>query len=285
MIAETSIRKLFDLTGRRAVITGGAGFLGRQHAATLAEAGCHVELWDMKEETLIQAQVELEKDFPGLISGKCVNIADPEDVKKAASESSKKKSELHILINNASITIPKGKDRELKFNKYFEPFESYPLELWELALQVNLSGTFLVTQALAPLLLASRNASIINIASDVGVISPDHRIYEPNPERDYPGVSFNTTLSYSATKAALIHMTKYWATYWAKKGIRVNAISPAGVYNHQDPLFMRELTDRIPMGRMAKPHELKGVVLLLASDASSFMTGTNLVVDGGRTSW
>ncbi|MGZ3685707.1 MAG: SDR family oxidoreductase, partial [Bdellovibrionota bacterium] len=126
---------------------------------------------------------------------------------------------------------------------------------------------------------------VINIASDVGVISPDHRIYEPNPEHGYEGVHFNSPLSYATSKAALIHMTKFWATYWAKKGIRVNAISPAGVENNQDPKFRRELTDRIPLGRMAKPHEFKGAIVFLASEASSFMTGHNLIIDGGRTIW
>lgn len=282
---QTSIKSLFDLSGRVAVITGGAGLLGKQHTMALAEAGCNVVLWDVKQEPLDAAQKEFDELFPGKVKTALVDISDAKSVRASADKIKQQHGKLNILINNASLTIPKGKERQEKFSQYFDAFETYPVEMWDLALKVNLTGTFIVTQALTPLLLAANNASIINIASDVGVISPDHRIYEPNPERGYPGVDFNTTLSYSASKAALIHMTKFWATYWAKKGIRVNAISPAGVYNNQDEKFVRELTDRIPLGRMAKRHEYKGAVLFLASDASSFMTGHNMVIDGGRTIW
>ena len=282
---RTSIQDLFDLRGRTAVVTGGAGFLGFQHASALAEAGCRVVLWDVAEAPLQRAAAELGSVFPGQVEAARVDIADVGSVRDAAAGVRAAHGGLHVLVNNASLTIPKGPERETTFRHFFAPFEEYPVELWDLALRVNLTGTFLVTQALAPLLLGSEGASVVNIASDVGVISPDHRIYEPNEERGYPGVSFNTTLSYSASKAALIQMTKYWATLWAKRGVRVNAISPAGVSNSQDPAFMRELTDRIPLGRMAKRHELKGALLFLASDASSFVTGHNLVVDGGRTIW
>lgn len=283
---QEQIFSLFSLKNRVAIITGGAGFLGKQHAKCLAQAGATVVLWDYKEEALKQASQELSHQYPNQIYTKTVDIAHQSSIVEATTELKSKFDCVHVLINNASLTIPKGKERQEKFSQYFDPFETYPLDMWKMALDVNLTGTFLVTQTLAPLLLKSPGkASIINIASDVGVISPDHRIYEPNLERNYEGVDFNTTLSYSATKAALIHMTKYWATYWAKKGIRVNAISPAGIFNNQNEKFMRELTDRIPLGRMGKPHELMGAILYLASDASSFVTGTNMIVDGGRTSW
>ncbi len=274
-----TLKELFDLNGRTALITGGAGFLGKQHASALAEAGASVILWDISQGALKAAEVELSARFPGKISIREVDIASADSVRQAASEI----KSLQILVNNAGMTVARGQE---KFKKYFDPFETYPTELWEMALQVNLTGTFLVTQACAPLLLKSPGiASIINIASDVGVISPDHRIYQPNPERGFEGVGFNSPLSYATSKAALIQMTKFWATYWSKKGIRVNTISPAGVENNQDPKFQRELTDRIPLGRMARPHELKGAISFLASDASSFVTGHNLMVDGGRTIW
>ena len=276
-----TIQELFNLSGKTAVITGGAGFLGQQHAAALAEAGANVMLWDFVEKKLNEVVPTLEKRFPGRISGEVVDISDAASVQKAADSVAKKFGSLEILVNNAGMTVAQGEE---KFRRYFDKFEDYPLELWEMALKVNLTGTVLVTQKLAPWLL-KKGGSVINIASDVGVISPDHRIYEPNPERGYEGVHFNSPLSYATSKAALIHMTKFWATYWAKKGIRVNAISPAGVENNQDPKFRRELTDRIPLGRMAKPHEFKGAIVFLASDASSFMTGHNMVIDGGRTIW
>mgnify|MGYP001566751919 FL=1 len=276
-----TIQKLFDLTGRTAVITGGAGFLGVQHAAALCEAGAHVILWDVNKEALDTASQALAT-FEDRVSTAVVDITDAASVKAAVTAIAKTKGRLDVLVNNAGMTVAVGQER---FKKYFDAFETYPVELWDAALSTNLTGTFIVTQELAPLLLKSGRASIINIASDVGVISPDHRIYQPNPEHGYRGVHFNTPLSYATSKAALIHMTKYWATYWAKLGIRVNAISPAGVEKNQDALFVRELTDRIPMGRMARPHEFKGAIVFLASDASSFMTGTNLIIDGGRTSW
>jgi NAD(P)-dependent dehydrogenase (short-subunit alcohol dehydrogenase family) len=279
---NNTIQELFNLSGKTAVITGGAGFLGQQHAAALAEAGAdHTVLWDFSEKKLNEVLPALEARYPGRISGEVVDISDTASVQKAADSVAKKFGSLDILVNNAGMTVAQGEE---KFRRYFDKFEDYPLELWEMALKVNLTGTVLVTQKLAPLLL-KRGGSVINIASDVGVISPDHRIYEPNPERGYEGVHFNSPLSYATSKAALIHMTKFWATYWAKKGIRVNAISPAGVENNQDPKFRRELTDRIPLGRMAKPHEFKGAIVFLASDASSFMTGHNMVIDGGRTIW
>jgi NAD(P)-dependent dehydrogenase (short-subunit alcohol dehydrogenase family) len=277
------IKDLFNLTGRVAVVTGGAGLLGKQHASALAEAGCKVILWDIEATSLKAASDKLSAEFPDQIWSHVVDISDVGTIKAATDELSKAFGGINILINNASMTVARGQD---KFQKYFEPFESYPTDLWEMALKVNLTGTVHVTQALYPLLKKrAGQATIINIASDVGVISPDHRIYEPNPEHGYEGVKFNSPLSYAVSKASLIHMTKYWATYWAKQGIRVNALSPAGVANSQDEKFVRELVERIPMGRMAQPHEYKGAILFLASDASSFMTGGNLIIDGGRTAW
>ncbi len=294
--APTSLKtlsNLFDLKDRWAVVTGGAGLLGRQHAQALLELGASVVLWDCNAASLKSAEDELKSQFPLQSTAQAtprtakvytseVDITERGSIDQAVAQLRTLTPALHILINNAGLTVAKGQE---SFKNYFDRFESYELELWELALKVNLTGTFLVTQALTPLLKASRGASVINIASDVGVISPDHRIYQSNPERGYPGVGFNTPLSYAASKASLIHMTKYWATLWAKEGIRVNALSPAGVANGQDPLFVRELVERIPLGRMAQPFEYKGAIAFLASDASSFMTAANLIVDGGRTSW
>jgi len=273
---------LFDLTGKYAIITGGAGFLGRMHAEALAEAGANVLLWDFSEPRLATAVDELRRKFPGQIRGECVDVSDVSSVARASEAFLSTSKALHVLVNNAGMTVAQG---EGKFTRYFDRFEEYPVEMWEMAIKVNLTGPFVVMQTLAPVLREAKHASVINIASDVGIISPDHRIYKRNPERDYPGVHFNSPLSYATSKAALIHMTKFLATYWASAGIRVNAISPAGVENSQDPKFQRELTDRIPLGRMALPHELKGAIVFLASHASSFVTGHNLVVDGGRTIW
>ena len=168
---------------------------------------------------------------------------------------------------------------------FFAPFEEYEKDLWQISLDVNLTGTFLITQAIGKIMKSQKRGVIINIASDVAVISPDHRIYEPDEHFDYKGVPFNTPIAYPVTKAGILSFTRYLATYWAKDGIRVNSISPAGVFRDHDPKFVEQLAFRIPLGRMAFPQELKGPIVFLASDASSFMTGANLIVDGGRTCW
>ena len=174
----------------------------------------------------------------------------------------------------------------LKTNvNFFEKFEKYNFQLWQKSLEGNLSGVFVVTKSVAKHMIKRKKGSIINIASDVGVISPDHRIYEANKKFNYKGVNFNTPISYSVAKSGIISMTRYLATYWAKKGIRVNCISPAGVYKKHDKKFVEQLSQRIPLGRMAKSHELNGAIIYLCSNASSFVTGHNLVVDGGRTIW
>ncbi len=283
-VVDPTNRELFDLSDRVAVITGGAGQLARYFSTALAEAGAHVVLWDLNSDGLDARFRDLSGQFPGKVSTDRVNIVDKGDIDRAVTRIEKEFGGLHILINNASVLLKEGQPH---FGSYFAPFEEYPVELWEMALRVNLTGTFLVTQSLAPLLKKrTGKAAIVNIASDVGIVSPDQRIYRPNPERDYPGVAINLPLSYAVSKSSLIHMTKYWATYWAEEGIRVNAVSPAGVdHGKVNPKFRRELTDRIPLGRMAKPHELKGAILFLCSDAASFVTGANLVVDGGRTIW
>ena len=168
---------------------------------------------------------------------------------------------------------------------YFENFEEYSQENWEKSITVNLTGTFLVTQVVGKMMKEKRSGSIINIASDVAIISPDHRIYKTDDSIGYEGVDFNTPAAYSVSKAGILSLTRYLATYWANDGIRVNSISPAGVFRNQNPEFVKVLSTRIPLGRMAKPDELKGPVVFLCSDASSYITGANLVVDGGRTIW
>src|SRR5262249_43578710 len=161
--------------------------------------------------------------------------------------------------------------------QYFASFEEYPLDLWESALNTNLTGLFLCTQAVGRAMCRQGKGVVINIASDLSVIGPDHRIYE--------GENFNTPISYTVSKAAVLGFTRHLATYWAKKNIRVNALSPAGVFDGHAPAFVGKLASRIPMERMASKDEYKGAIVFLASDASSFMTGSNLIVDGGRTAW
>ncbi len=213
--------------------------------------------------------------------GVTVDITRPNEVNRLTEMVVAKFGRIDILINNAALTIAGGGARAAQ---YFAPFEEYPLDLWEEALHVNLTGAFLCCQAIGKVMVTQRSGVILNIASDVGNISPDHRIYEGavNP---HTGGPFNTPIAYATTKAGLINFTRYLATYWADKGIRVNALSPGGVFAAHDSRFVDALAARIPLARMANADEYKGAVLFLVSDASSYMTGANLIVDGGRTAW
>lgn len=271
----------FDLTGRVAIITGGAGLLGRQHASAIAEAGGHVVIADLSAEPAARCANELTSATGIKALGLRTDITVKADVERMVADTIAAFGRIDILINNAAMTVKGGGDQS---RDYFAPFEDYPLDLWERALQVNLTGTFLCCQAVGRQMVAQQRGVILNIASDVGTISPDHRIYD-GVRSPHTGEPFNTPAAYATTKAGVINLTRYLATYWAKHGIRVNSLSPGGVFADHDPQFVRNLTDRIPMGRMAQAGEYRGSVLFLVSDASSYMTGANLIVDGGRTSW
>ena len=274
------VKDMFDLTGKVAVITGGAGLLGTKHAEAIAEMGGIPILLDMDEEKLNEKAAYLREKYSAECDGILADITSKSQILSAVGQILEKYHEVDILVNNAALTVKRGSE---KFKDYFASFEEYPLDLWEMALRVNLTGTFLVTQAIGKQMVKQGKGVILNIASDVGVISPDHRIYRKTA--DYKGMPFNTPISYSVSKAALIHFTKYLATYWADKNIRVNSLSPAGVYDGHDPEFVKKLTNLIPLGRMADRDEYKGAIVFLVSDASSFMTGANLIIDGGRTCW
>jgi NAD(P)-dependent dehydrogenase (short-subunit alcohol dehydrogenase family) len=271
----------FDLTGRVAVITGGAGLLGMQHARAIAESGGHAVIADLSADQATARAGELT-DASGVDAlGVGVDITVKDQVERMTRLVMERFGRIDILINNAALTVKGGGESA---GDYFAKFEDYPLELWEKALQVNLTGAFLCCQAVGKQMVAQQRGVILNIASDVGTISPDHRIYD-GVKSPHTGEPFNTPASYATTKAGLIHLTKYLATYWAKDGIRVNSLSPGGVFANHDPVFVRNLTERIPLGRMANVDEYQGAVLFLISDASSYMTGANLIVDGGRTAW
>jgi len=272
--------KLFDLTERVAVITGGAGLLGMQHAAAIAGANGNVVVVDLSDDQVRQCAAQIEKEHSVEALGVTADITDKSQVENMVSMILEKFGRIDILINNAALTVKGGADA----SNYFAPFEDYPLELWEKALQVNLTGMFLCCQAVGKVMVQRGSGCIVNIASDVGNISPDHRIYK-NARSPHSGQPFNTPIAYATTKAGVINFTRYLATYWADKGIRVNCISPGGVFADHDPGFVKELTQRIPLGRMANVDEYQGAILFLVSDASSYMTGANLIIDGGRTAW
>lgn len=275
-IEKTSMSEvpaLFDLSGRVAIITGGGGMLGLKHAEAIAQAGGTPVLADIDLARAEAGCSALRKSIGCDAMAVGLDITDKAQLESAVEKIEGRFGRIDILINNAAMTVRGGGSR---YDNYFAPFEDYPRELWEEALRVNLTGTFLVSQAVGRRMLRRGSGVVVNIASDVGVVSPDHRIYE--------GQRFNTPLAYAVSKAGIISMTRYLATYWAPK-IRVNSLSPAGVYDGQDPTFVQRLSHLIPLGRMADRDEYKGAILYLVSDASSFMTGANLIVDGGRTAW
>jgi len=278
---SNTLPDLFDLTGRVAIVTGGAGMLGLRHAEAIAEAGGTPVLADLSPEALEAGARHLRERTGVDALAVEVDISSRDRVQAMVADVLNELGRIDILINNAALTVRGGSET---LEGYFAPFEDYPLELWQRALDVNLTGTFLVTQAVGRVLVEQRRGVVLNIAAVYGMVSPDHRIYE-GILNQYGGQAFNTPISYSATKAAILNFTRYLATYWADKGIRVNSFSPGAVFDEHDETFVRNLTSRIPLARMAHKDEYKGAVVFLVSDASSYMTGTNLVVDGGWTSW
>lgn len=278
---DTSVKKQYDLSKKIIVITGGAGFLGKVFADAVAEMGGLPVLLDVNIDYINEAINYLSRKGYRA-DGFEVNITDKVNVQNVIDEITGKYKQIHVLINAAAFAM---KNLQQGGEEFFAPFEEYKKELWEVSLDVNLTGTFLITQVIGKVMKAHQYGVIINVASDVAVISPDHRIYQEDARFDYKGVPFNTPIAYPVTKAGILSFTRYLATYWAKDGIRVNSISPAGVYRQQDEKFVEQLVYRIPLGRMAFPDELKGPIVFLASEASSFMTGGNLIIDGGRTIW
>ena len=266
----------FDVTGRVAIVTGGAGLLGVQHAHALAEVGARVVLGDLNIEAALSRAEQLNRDLrSGAVSALKLDVTDAANVREARS----RLGGVHILVNNAAIDAKVQQGGLVESSR----LEHFSLEQWELELKVGLTGAFLCSQAFGGWMAANGGGVILNIASDLSVFAPDQRIYrkEGLPEERQPV----KPVTYSAIKHGLIGLTRYLATYWADKGVRVNALSPGGVYVDQPEEFVRRLSQLVPLGRMAGRDEYRAAVQFLCSDASSYMTGQNIVIDGGRSAW
>ena len=273
------IQDKFDLTERVAVVTGGVGLLGAEFCRTLAEAGAAVAVVDLND-SASQAVAESLTSSGYKALAVPTNITQPDSVKSVVDQVVSKFGRIDILVNSAALDPKFDPDA---VNKGITPgaFEDYPLDLWNSALNVNLTGMFLMTQAcVKPMLERGKKGSIINICSTYGLNGPDQRIYVKEGER----VAFKPVY-YTVTKAGVLGFTKYLAAYYAETEIRVNALTPGGVFNNHEEYFVKNYSAKTILGRMARKDEMNGALLFLASDASSYMTGNNLVVDGGWTAW
>ena len=274
-----TIQQKFDLTGRVAIVTGGVGLLGAEFSRTLAEAGAAVVVVDLNGPASQAVAESLTKSGYQALAVP-TDITQPESVNELVEKTLAKFGRLDILVNSAALD-PKFDPAAVSKGITPGAFEDYPLDLWNSALNVNLTGMFLMTQAcVRPMIEQDKKGSIINICSTYGLNGPDQRIYIKDGKR----VAFKPVY-YTVTKAGVMGFTKYLAAYYAGTDIRVNALTPGGVFNDHEDYFVKNYSAKTIIGRMAQKDEMNGALLFLASDASSYMTGNNVVVDGGWTAW
>jgi NAD(P)-dependent dehydrogenase (short-subunit alcohol dehydrogenase family) len=275
----TVFKNKFDLTNKTALITGSAGLLGIEHSKALLETGANVILTDLNEDDLDVACDNLKRDkVKGRIFYHVMDVTKQESIAEISNSLSSDGVRVDILINNAAI------DPKVKENETIEMtrLENFSLDQWNIELSVGLTGAFLCSQVFGSAMASDKQGGVIlNIASDLSVISPDQRLYRKEGLADEQQPVKPVT--YSVIKAGLIGLTRYLATYWADKGVRANALSPGGVYTGQNEDFVQKLTSLIPMGRMAKIDEYHSAIQFLCSDASAYMNGQNIVMDGGRS--
>ena len=270
----------FDLTNKWVVVTGAAGLLGKQHAIALLEINANLVLLDKDKNGTIQVAQELNQlGFSGKILNYETDISNESEVLAVYNHLLAKEILISVLINNAAINpkyevLAGGANRSRV--EYFDLFD------WDLQLDVGLKGAFICSKIFGSNMAKQGNGVILNIASDLSIIAPDQRIYKSDKTNEFQNVK---PITYSVIKSGLVGMTKYLATYWNESNVRVNALSPGGVFENQDPIFVEKLNSLIPLGRMALPDEYKSAIQFLCSDASSYMTGHNLIIDGGRSIW
>jgi NAD(P)-dependent dehydrogenase (short-subunit alcohol dehydrogenase family) len=273
-MTDHKILQRFCLDKKVVVVTGGTGILGSLYCKRLAEAGAKVVIADIDKSKCESLANEIN------VTGQCSSVAMAVDLSNESSVVQWAKriidelGTVDVLINNAAAKSP----------NFFAPLDSFPLEDWNKVMAVNVTGIFLASRELGSFMAKQGKGSIINISSIYGLVGPDQRIYEGSWYEDLGG-AINTPLIYSASKGAVIAMTKYMATYWGCRGVRTNTLTPGGVSSGQNSIFNEKYSSRVPMGRMATAEEMVGALLFLASDASSYVNGQNIIIDGGWTAW
>jgi len=272
------IKKKFDLTGKIAIITGGAGLLADQHINAVLQKGGKVVLIDINKKKLQLKKNKLQKKFSkNKILIFEADITSEEEIRKIQKYLKFKNYNMNILINNAAIDYSLNS----KVNKLTKniKLENFDIEIWKRDLNVGLLGSLICTKIFGSEMAKRKQGVIINVASDLSFISPDNRIYNNNSKK----INFVKPVSYSVVKHGIIGLTRYTATYWANKNIRCNAIAPGGIINNQSKSFLKKISQLIPLGRLAYKNEYEASILYLISDASSYMNGAVLTIDGGRT--
>ena len=268
---------LFDVSGRIVVITGGLGQLGRQFSQALLHRGAKVAIFDIRPDEQELAEKLGNAGSEDNLLCLAVDVTNRASIAAAVNQVVEKWGVPHALINNAALDSPPNAPAQEN-----GPFEWYPEASWDKVMEVNLKGVFLCCQLLGKLMAEAGRGSIINISSIYGMVSPDQRIYEYRRQGDLP---FFKPVAYSVSKSAIFNLTRYLATYWADQKVRVNTLTFAGVFNNQDDKFLAGYCRKVPLGRMAREDEYNGAVVFLISDASSYMTGSNMIIDGGWTAW
>ncbi len=268
-------KNLFSLTGKVAVVTGGAGLLGQVFCQALVTAGANVAIIDLDKQAADKTAATIKKaETQKVIAVEC-DITSQESVSAMVKTVVTQLGGIDILLNNAAS---KGSS----LDQFFAPFENYSLQAWREVMAVNIDGLFLVAQSVGSQMKKQGGGSIIQVSSIYGVVAPDQRIYQGS---EYNGRPINTPAVYSVSKAAVLGLTSYLSTYWADSKIRVNTLTPGGIESGQNSEFNQKYSNRVPLGRMGEASELTGALIYLASDASSYVTGQNIIVDGGLSAW
>jgi NAD(P)-dependent dehydrogenase (short-subunit alcohol dehydrogenase family) len=274
------MKNIFDLSGKIVVITGGAGFLGQKHAEAIAEFGGIPVLIDLNQIQIDNVLESLQSKYRTQAAGFVADITQEQQVEESCYKIKQRFGKIDGLVNNAANN-PKVDDSNRLQNA--SRLENFPLEQWNMDLAVGLTGSFLCSKYFGTSIASTGGGSIINIASDLGVIAPNQNLYKREGVAEQ--LQSVKPVSYSVVKTGIIGLTRYLATYWPEKGVRCNAICPGGVYNGQGEEFVMRISSLIPMARMAKPDELTGAVVFLSSEASSYVNGATIIVDGGRSVW